>query len=172
MKKKITPEDLNLNIEVTGGERVTPKFTETLTCPQTRINCTDATFDKPQLCDTTTTNPSEQNCLSAGENDCKPTDKCPLTIEPACETKVGCEDSHSHAQLCCPITEQTDCRDSVDNCVSVDTCGQNTFNICLETSNDCAKTVTDCFVSLNGDETCVCAYTVEETCMPTIQKTE
>lgn len=59
-KKKITPEDLELNIEVTGGWQLSPKFTETRTCAGSRNNCTGATFDKPELCDTTTTDPTEK----------------------------------------------------------------------------------------------------------------
>ena len=169
MKKEITPEDLNLNIEVTGGERLTPKFTQTLTCPQTRNNCTDATFDKPQLCDTTTTNPTEQNCLSVGENECKPTDNCPLTIEPACETKVGCQDSNSNAELCCPISEKANTLCA--NCITAGTCGADSECNCLISKNVCETE--DKFCPISGqDETCMCVYTDQDTCEPLEPVTE
>lgn len=164
-KKKITPADLELNIEVTGGEQLSPRFTETRTCPETRNNCTDATFDKPELCDTTTTDPTVKNCLSVNVDDCTPTKKCPLTIEPACETKVGCVDSASHAQICCPISDKanTVCA----NCHTAGTCGPDSQCQCLISKNVCDSDGIGCMIS-GQDETCQCPITAQETCEPPI----
>lgn len=156
MKKKISAEDLDLTIEDTGSKKLSTRITETLTCPKTRNNCTDATINKPQLCDTTTTNPSQQNCISIEEDDCKPTVTCPLTIEPACVTNVECYDSKSNAQQCCAISEKdnTIC----ENCLTVGTCGADSQCYCLVTEKNCP---------ISGeDESCMCVLTDQETCEP------
>lgn len=159
-KKKITPEDLDLNIEVTGGNQLSSRFTETRTCNVTRNQTCNA-----EECETATTKPTVPECKTVAEAGCRQTDAC-WTIEPECETKVGCQDSNSHAQLCCPITNQNGCKDTVDNCASVDTCGANTVKICLETSNGCVNTRHNCLVSQDNDETCGCINTIQETCEP------
>lgn len=166
-KKKITPEDLELDIEETGGQKLSPRITETITCPKTRNNCTDATLNKPQLCDTTTTNPSQQNCISVEADDCKPTVNCPLTIEPACETKVGCQDSDSNAQMCCAISEKanTICAD----CLTAGTCGVDSQCNCLISKNICDSDDNRCVIS--DQDTCMCIYTDQETCEPLIPVT-
>lgn len=143
-----------------------PRFTETRTCPQTRNNCTEATFDAPELCDTTTTNPTQKNCLSINAEDCKPTKKCPLTIEPACETKIGCEDSASNAILCCPISDKANT--VCTNCYSADSCGNNTQCICQITRDDCNSS--PCQISI--DNSCTCPLSLEETCPPPVVATE
>lgn len=155
-KKKITPEDLELNIEVTGGEQMSFRMTETKNCTPTNATCTDT-----KKCDTTTTNPTVPDCKTVEEAGCKQTDAC-WTIEPACETNVGCANSDSNAILCCPATKWNTCKVTVDNCVTNDTCGTNTINICLETQNNCAdiKTLDDnCNVTiLSNDGNCIASY--------------
>ncbi len=155
-KKKIKPEDLELNIEVLGKSQQSTRVTNTYTCAVTKNNCGDATFDKPELCDTTTTNPTIPECQTIAAAGCLPTQRC-MTIEPACETKAGCVDSASKAELCCPIDKTVD-RD----CMTNDTCGPNTLHICLVTS-DCNTLNQDCQIS-GDDETCNCINTVEDTC--------
>lgn len=147
-KKKITPKDLDLNIEETGGKQSSPRFTETKTCGY--------------YCNTI--DPTLPDCKTVEEEGCLPTQTC-WTIEPECETKAGCHDSNSHAQLCCPVTNQNGCKDTVDNCASVDTCS-NTVKICLVTSKDCVNTRENCLISEDKDETCLCIHTVQETCEP------
>ncbi|MBO5444645.1 MAG: hypothetical protein J5995_04795 [Muribaculaceae bacterium] len=120
MKKKITKEDLDLNIEIVKNSQSSPRMTETRTCG----------YD----CDTT--NPTLPDCKTIPEAGCPKTHTC-WTIEPDCETRVGCVDSNSHAVQCCPITNVNTCKDTVDNCVSNATCGANTVQICMVTKNLC-----------------------------------
>lgn len=140
MKKKITPEDLDLNAEILGKSQTTTRMTETLTCG---YDCN--------------TNPTV-GCKTIEADGCLETDAC-WTIEPECETRVGCYDSNSHAQLCCPITNQNTCKNTVDNCVTNATCGANTVNICLVTQKTCAVPMTqgdDCEIPIiSANDNCV-----------------
>lgn len=163
MKKKIiTPEDLELNIEVTGGEQTSSRITETRNCTPSHNTC-----GGENGCNTTTPNPTVPDCKTVEEAGCKQTDAC-WTIEPECQTKVGCHDSNSNAQLCCPATQQNGCHDSADNCISaacadsVKLC-QVTNGICLITEDNCAETAT-----------CAAPMSIEETCSPPLHpdKTE
>ena len=135
-------------------------MTETKACTPTHGTCGGLNG-----CNTTTPNLTVPECNTVEEDGCSPSQDC-WTIEPECETKVGCYDSNSHAQLCCPITNQNGCKDTVNNCVTVDTCGPNTVNICLETSNGCVNTRENCLVSQDKDETCICINTAQEDCEP------
>lgn len=157
-KKKITPEDLELSIEVTGGHQLSPKMIETKNCTPTHGTC-----DGENGCNTTTPNPTVPDCKTVAEAGCKQTDTC-WTIEPECETKVGCVDSASHAQLCCPVSDKAD--SMCANCMSYGgTCGPDSQCLCMITKKDC-ETVKLCQMS-NGDETCNCTI-FGDTCEPPI----
>lgn len=166
-KKKITPEDLELNIEITNKGQVSNRVSVTLTCANTKNicmhtkkdqDCEQCSFEFLDTCGTTTIEPTATN---QGE-DCKPTINCLLTIEPACETKVGCDDSASHAQLCCPISDKANTLCA--NCYSADSCGNNTQCICQFTKDDCDSKQSPCQISVNIS--CTCVQSLEDTCPP------
>lgn len=112
---------------------------------------------------------NRKNCLSLNAEDCKPTDKCPLTIEPACETRIGCVDSASHAELCCPISEKANTLCEI--CHTAGTCGPDSECNCLISKNVCESDDFKCPIS-GKDETCMCVKTLEETCEPLQPATE
>lgn len=139
MKKKISPDELDLSIEETGDKKLSPRFTETKTCGY--------------YCNTV--DPTLPDCKTIEEAGCLPTETC-WTIEPECETNVECYDSKSNAQQCCAISEKdnTIC----ENCLTVGTCGADSQCYCLVTDNNCP---------ISGeDESCMCALTDQETCEP------
>lgn len=173
-KKKIKPEDLELNIEVTGKNQISGRVSVTQTCANTKNicmhtkkddECVQCSFEFQDTCGTTTIDPTTTN---QGE-DCHPTEKCLLTIEPACETKVGCVDSASHAVLCCPLSDKANT--VCENCHTAGTCGADSQCQCLISKNVCESDGITCVIS-GDDETCNCIYTLQDGCEPPVVATE
>lgn len=143
-KIKISKEDLELNIEVTGSENPLKTVPVTHICGATRSTCGNfteedpcqCTVDKRETCDTGTTDESETFCQTD-----IPDDKCLLSygcMTKKCESDI-CADSDSQAEQCCVITKQDTCQETVDGCATNAYCG-NTNDICIETQYDtCIK---------------------------------
>lgn len=159
MKKKISKQDLELNIidlNAKLGSRIVP---ETHVCGPSHNTC-----EFVNTCDTTTTVQSETFCQTiANDGDCDQTGDCQTKD---C-TNVTCADSKSLAPICCPATQGNNCRETIDNCATRHECG-NSKMICLETHDIhtvCQGMTQD--LCLNPDPTIPiskdCAHT--ETCM-------
>ena len=150
---------------------VSHEITKTLTCTATYNTCgnftkedpCDCTIDKPKTCLTHTTDLSETFCQTVIQDD-----KCIPTY--GCKTKncvsQWCADSNSRADLCCPLTEEDDCVDTVNYCATNYNCGDS-IDLCQTTKDiqdytctgvsldgQCATRSIECMTS--DYQTCIC----------------
>lgn len=161
-KKKINPEDLQLNEEVVNHS-VSPHV-ET-----TRNTCWDAPF--PNHCDTTLTDQSALACTSVPEDKCNQSEL--VCVSDKCVSD-GCNHTRSLGEICCDETAKGNCDsglcpippasieicpDSIkycdptnENCVAETILECESMDACQIFTNDCSPTIDSC--PMTKDESC------------------
>lgn len=175
MKKKITSADLKVNLEkITGELQISLPHEQTRDHCYTDVYCdsniscrsTCETCASCAVCETSGACHTEQACNQSDDNAtmCISVIVCNET-EKMCDTKNTCDPSQSQGQVCCELTRENGCQDTVDNCAT-GYCASKDY--CLETeknchSNQCPDTFVcpivetrtpECVISANGNATC------------------
>lgn len=166
MKKKITSDDLKVNLQ-----KINDGLHSSIPLPheQTRDHCfTDVYCNSNISCrNTCETCASCAACETSGachtEKECNQSDDnatmCISVIvcndtEKTCNTQKTCDPSQSQGQICCELTREQGCGQSVDNCVT-GYCASKDY--CFETEKGCAS------VTCNVSNPCE-IFTVRATC--------